>query len=181
MTHVEEQEVARFYTRSRRFPKVIGRFHDGTRIPGGPYTIPQVVLGGLVLAGAMMTRSYWGTGSILFDVPVALGIGWGAAWAAGRIPATRRNLLSVLYGAIHAAMSPAAGKYRERPFRLRAPHLAGGGTTIAASPVITDVDALRPAPNPPAEVATTPAPLKPTVIPAKAVTGVERLLQQTRK
>ncbi len=37
------QETARFYTKSRRFPKMIGRMTDGSRIPGGPYTLTQTV------------------------------------------------------------------------------------------------------------------------------------------
>ena len=49
----EEREVARFYTRSRRFPKFIGRLHDGTKIPGGPYTLTQGVVLAIVLVGAV--------------------------------------------------------------------------------------------------------------------------------
>ena len=67
----EEREVARFYTRSRRFPKFIGRLHDGTKIPGGPYTLTQGVVLAIVLVVALMTQSVWGTGSPIVDIPVA--------------------------------------------------------------------------------------------------------------
>ena len=127
----EEREVARFYTRSRRFPKFIGRLHDGTKIPGGPYTLTQGVVLAIVLVVALMTQSVWGTGSPIVDIPVAAFVSWGAAWGAGRIPATRRNLLSIITSGMSAMTRPAAGRYRGVTMRVRPPHFAGGGTTIA--------------------------------------------------
>lgn len=188
MSEIQEFETARFYTRSRKFPKVIGRFHDGTRIPGGPYTVAQVVIGGAVAFVAVTTRGAWGTGSILLDLPLSLAIAWGAAWGAGRIPATRRNLLTVILGAFSAAFQPAAGRYRERPLRLNKPHQAAGKAAIAlAAPVAPSV-AESSTETSPAEI-TSVEPVKP--IPAReleaspaqrtvAVTAVERLLQQSR-
>ena len=35
----------KWYTRARKFPQLIGRTPDGTRIPGGPYTYTQVAAG----------------------------------------------------------------------------------------------------------------------------------------
>lgn len=181
MAEIQELETARFYTRSRRFPKVIGRFHDGTRIPGGPYTVAQVVIGGVVALVALTTRAMWGTDVILLDIPLALGIAWGAAWAAGRIPATRRNLLLVVTGAVSAASRPAAGRYRNQQFRLRPPHRAAGAVAIATATTHPTPSGHPDAAQPPA-TATAVAP-RPLPTPAKstgAVSGVERLLQQTR-
>lgn len=183
----EEREVARFYTRSRRFPKFIGRLHDGTKIPGGPYTLTQGVVLAIVLVVALMTQSVWGTGSPIVDIPVAAFVSWGAAWGAGRIPATRRNLLSIITSGMSAMTRPAAGRYRGVTMRVRPPHFAGGGTTIA-EPV--GVTLARPgsentAPAPEAPVVAQPVlqprstPL-PAHAPAHAVSGVERLLQQAR-
>ncbi|MDT0187015.1 hypothetical protein Q9S36_43210 [Microbacterium sp. ARD31] len=183
----EEREVARFYTRSRRFPKFIGRLHDGTKIPGGPYTLTQGVVMAIVLVVALMTQSVWGTGSPIVDIPVAAFVSWGAAWGAGRIPATRRNLLSIITSGMSAMTRPAAGRYRGVTMRVRPPHFAGGGTTIAEP-----VSATRTRPD---GENTAPAPEEPTVAqpvlqqvstplpahaPAHAVSGVERLLQQAR-
>ena len=127
----EEREVARFYTRSRRFPKFIGRLHDGTKIPGGPYTLTQGVVLAIVLVGALLTQRMWGTGSPLVDFPLALAVSWAAAWGAGRIPATRRNLLSVIAGGLSAMTKPATGRYLGTTMKIRPPHYAGGKTSIA--------------------------------------------------
>ena len=185
--HDEEREVARFYTRSRRFPKFIGRLHDGTKIPGGPYTLAQGVVLAIFLIGTLVTQGLWGTGSPIVDIPIAAGVSWAAAWGAGRIPATRRNLLSVISSGLAAMTRPAAGRYRGETLRVRPPHFAGGKTTIAepvtATLAPTEDTITAPQPVTPAVVEpvisqrSTPLP---TRTPAHAVSGVERLLQQAR-
>jgi len=69
----QQTEVARFYTRSRKFPRLIGRLHDGTKIPGGPYTVTQAIVAAVVLALGLVTRGLWGTGTILVDIPIVDG------------------------------------------------------------------------------------------------------------
>lgn len=175
---VEGVEIARFYTRSRRFPKMIGRMHDGTKIPGGPYTIMQAAVGGVLFLVAVTSRAQWGTGSILVDIPVAIGIAWGAAWGVGRIPSTRRNLLSVLLGGLSAMFRPVDGTYRGVPVRIRPPHAVTGRVTLGADlPTPTAADLVA-APTPLA--ATEPAPLPAPARPSSATTAVERLLEQAR-
>lgn len=186
MNEFQEFETARFYTRSRKFPKVIGRFHDGTKIPGGPYTVAQVVIGGTIALIALTTRAAWGSGSILLDIPVSLAVSWAAAWGAGRIPATRRNLLTVVVGAFTAAFRPAEGRYRERPFRTTRPHYAAGKVAIATVNLSGTARPTTLAPSAPPAPAALPTPAAPRQLepaPTKrpvAVTGVERLLQQSR-
>ena len=189
----QQTEVARFYTRSRKFPRLIGRLHDGTKIPGGPYTVAQSIVAAVLLALGLVTRGLWGTGTILVDIPIVLLVAWGGAWGAGRLPATRRNVASILLGAFGAVFSPAAGEYQEQTVRLRPPHFAGGTTTISGTAATSTTT--RP------QTTGTPAPVLPT--PAIAVveethaaaaelvsagtasartpvTGVERLLAQAR-
>ena len=188
----QQTEVARFYTRSRKFPRLIGRLHDGTKIPGGPYTVTQGIVAAVLLALGLVTRGLWGMGTILVDIPIVLLVAWGGAWGAGRLPTTRRNVASLVLGAFGAVLSPAAGKYQEQTVKLRPPHFAGGTTTISvASPPVTTTPTTT----------VTPAPATPTVaiatveetlasaaelVPAGAtsartpVTGVERLLAQAR-
>lgn len=179
---VEEVEIARFYTRSRRFPKMIGRMHDGTKIPGGPYTVTQAAIGGMLFLVAVTTRAQWGTGNILIDIPIAIGVAWGAAWGAGRIPSTRRNLLSVLLGGLSAMFRPVSGKYRGAPVRIRPPHAVAGRVTLGAdvpAPTAADLVAApapTPAPVAPIEPSPTPVPARPST----ATTAVERLLEQAR-
>ena len=187
----QQTEVARFYTRSRKFPRLIGRLHDGTKIPGGPYTVTQGIVAAVLLALGLVTRGIWGTGTILVDIPIVLLVAWGGAWGAGRLPATRRNVASIVLGAFGAVFSPAAGKYQEQTVKLRPPHFAGGTTTIsvAAAPVTTPTTTVTSEPAVPtvaiATVEETPAPTA-ELVPAGAtsartpVTGVERLLAQAR-
>ncbi len=157
----QQTEVARFYTRSRKFPRLIGRLHDGTKIPGGPYTVTQGIVAAVLLALGLVTRGLWGTGTILVDIPIVLLVAWGGAWGAGRLPATRRNVASILLGAFGAVFSPAAGKYQEQTVRLRPPHFAGGTTTISGAAATSTTT--RP------QTTGTPAP----VVPAPAIAAVE--------
>ncbi|WP_337007254.1 hypothetical protein [Microbacterium sp. LB12] len=188
----QQTEVARFYTRSRKFPRLIGRLHDGTKIPGGPYTVTQGIVAAVLLALGLVTRGLWGMGTILVDIPIVLLVAWGGAWGAGRLPTTRRNVASLVLGAFGAVFSPAAGKYQEQTVKLRPPHFAGGTTTIsvASTPVTTTpTTTVTPVPvTPTVAIATVEETLAPAaeLVPAGAtsartpVTGVERLLAQAR-
>lgn len=174
----ETVDVGRFYTRSRRFPKLIGRMHDGTRIPGGPYTVPQAVIGVIAFVLANMTRSLWGTGTFLVDLLIAAGIGWGAMWLAGQIPATRRNLLSVIAGIIRIYTRPLEGSYRGATLRLGRPRYVDGGSRVA-------VESDQAATTPITRRAIEPAPVVPTMSPPRPVaqpqTAVQRLLEQANR
>lgn len=186
------QETARFYTRSRRFPKMIGRMNDGSRIPGGPYTLTQVGVGGAVLLIMLVMRGLvWSTGEILLDLLVTAALAFAVTWLIGRLPMTRRNLLFAFLDAAAATFKPFSGKYQGQVIRLAAPHLAGGAShrtpqrhaAIAEGPAHTvavtshtsaktGVDASprvkRTASTPALDPAARPRPL----------TGVERLLAQ---
>lgn len=124
---VPQEEIARFYTRSRRFPKMIGRMNDGSRIPGGPYTLTQVGVGGAVLLVMLVTRGLlWSTGEILLDLLVTAGVAFAATWLVGRIPMTRRNLLFAFLDGAAAMFKPFGGSTRGRPSgsRNRTPQVA---------------------------------------------------------
>ena len=56
----EAGEVVKWYTRARKFPTLIGKTPDGTRLPGGPYTITQVLVGG-ALAVLLASPPWWWT------------------------------------------------------------------------------------------------------------------------
>lgn len=115
-------EVARFYTKSRKFPRLIGRFHDGTRIPGGPYTFTQVLIGAAVLVVAFMTRSAWSVGFMLGDIVVALAAAWGGAYLGRYIPISDRNPIVTLPSAAASFTRPASGRYRGEQTQFPKPH-----------------------------------------------------------
>jgi hypothetical protein len=174
----DDTNIGRLYTRSRRFPKFIGKLLDGTKIPLGPYTLTQGVLFGIALVIAVTTKGMWGSGQNLLDLVVAVGVSWGLAWAAGFIPITRRNLLSVLTGVINAYSRPVDGTYRGRGFKARKPSFAAGKAHVISTPASAELDQVSAAP-----LAETPEPRQ-TALPAptekKTMTAVERLLQQAR-
>ena len=71
----QSQDVVKWYTHARRFPTLIGRTHDGRRIPGGPYTPTQLIVGAVLAWAASKTTSVWAhfgrvTDIVLFVVVV---------------------------------------------------------------------------------------------------------------
>lgn len=183
-----KEEIARFYTRSRRFPKMIGRMTDGSRIPGGPYTLTQVGFGGVALMGLLLTRTMWSTGATLLDLAITVGVAWGVTWLVGLIPMTRRNLVLAFVGAVAAMFKPHGGRYQDRTIRLARPHQAIGAAQVPAPvretepPIDTDAAIEQPIAQPARQ--TKPQPSTPVVL-AKApshtaVSAVERLLQQAK-
>lgn len=192
----EDLQIVRHYTSTRRVPVVFGRFRDGTKLPGGPYTGLQAVAGVVVVIVANLTRPLWGTGLELLDLVVALGIGYGAAFGAGRIPAVKgRNPALLALGWVAAITAPPQGESRGRPL---APALARGRNRRR------DVDAARAtlgtpsAPPDPARVMPVIDPVDEISAPVDAstpqqqrralgsskpvpVTGVQRLLELTAK
>lgn len=119
-----EPESARFYTVSRRFPRMIGRLPEGTRLWGGPYTFSQLGAAAAMLLGAATTRLVWSTGSIVIDLLIMSALAWGTALAARLLPTSRLNPVVVVATAIGCALSPATGAFRGRPVRL--PRVRGG-------------------------------------------------------
>lgn len=187
-----KEEIAGFYTRSRKFPKMIGRMTDGTRIWGGPYTLTQVGIGGVVLLILLITRTYlWSTGFVLFDMAVAAGVSWCVVKIVGYIPTFRRNLVSVFVDAVSAMFKPRGGMYQGRMVKLARPHQAVGKTTVLApsarpEPAAELVDVAAPTTVPVAAAKPqAPAPAvvhMPTAeLPShRPITAVERLLQQAK-
>ena len=86
--------VMRSFTRGLKIPALIGKFADGTRIWGGPYTMTQfsVALGTLVTG--YLTMGLWeGLLPKLQVIPMELqayavlvGVAVGFAWLTGKIP-----------------------------------------------------------------------------------------------
>jgi hypothetical protein len=187
VAEVEQKEVARFFTRSRRFRKFLGRLPDGTKLPGGPYTIVQGLVLAVVLIVACITQGIWGTGTAFVDFPLAGAFAWAAAWGAGRIPMTRRNLFSVITGGLTAMLRTSAGSFRGAPLRIRPPHQATGKSHIGhapnrpiapapAEPAVETVPAPAPAPVP----VSVPQALPAGVTARPALSGVTAMLLQAR-
>ena len=116
-------QVGRFYTATRRIQTLIGEL-NGTRLPGGPYTLVQFTVGiGALIVGYLLTKVV-STGWGVLDVVVVAGAGWGAALLAGKVPHTRRNPLWVIRDAVGAVGAPAQGRLGGAAFVPARPHRA---------------------------------------------------------
>lgn len=105
-----EPMVARFWTRARRFPRLIGKTVNGDRIPGGPYTTAQAIGGFLTVWLLWETRPFWGTGHIIAELLLIAGAGWGMVWVLGRVPLNTRNPIILAGGYFQAVFSPRRGR-----------------------------------------------------------------------
>lgn len=115
-------EVMKWFTRARRFPQLIGRTPDGARIPGGPYTVTQVVGAGAVLFVGTRTMGLWAHYGLLSNAVILASVTFAIVFGLGKIPVGSRNPLSVSSGALRALSAPPTGRVAGRPVRLRRPH-----------------------------------------------------------
>ena len=120
----DQLEVVKWYTRARRFPQLIGRTPDGTKIPGGPYTFTQVLGGAGFLVVAWKTLPVWGAFGLIGNAAVLVVATWLLIVALGRIPIGARNPISLGEGLLRALTAPAAGRVGGREVRIRRPHRA---------------------------------------------------------
>lgn len=105
-----DYEIARWYTAGRRFPRLIGKTSDGTKLPGGPYTIHQlVVLVGLLWVG-YQTMGIWGHFGVMLNLAVLFGVPFGAAFIVGKLGIISANPLNVAVGVADALKAPFYGE-----------------------------------------------------------------------
>lgn len=176
-------EVARFYTRTRRFPKFIGKFTDGTKIPGGPYTLFQGAALAIVAVIGFVSRPLWSFGSVIVEFGLVILLAWGASFLAGLLPIQRRNLLSVAVSLYSAVSKPASGRIHGHTVQVRSPHAAfapRGAVFDPADPYLVPAAASASPEVAPAPVMNDPQPTTAAVKQPVALTGVERLLLQTQ-
>lgn len=101
-----ELETAKFYTRARRIPMLVGKMPSGGRIWGGPYTITQIGAGFLVGFALWQTAPLWAHLGGFMDAVLAAGIVIGTVWITGKIPSTGRNPATWVMDALNLTSSP---------------------------------------------------------------------------
>lgn len=127
-------EVVKWYTRARRFPKLIGKTHDGRTIWGGPYTYTQVVVFAVILVIASRTTEIWGRFDLVTNVAVLAGFAVGVVFLLGRLPVGSRNPLTVLAGVKRSLDAPSTGRFAGRPVRISGPHRVPSRLVVSAEP-----------------------------------------------
>lgn len=116
--------VGKFFTRAMKIPLMVGRLIDGTRLWGGPYTIPQLVAGFIALLVLWQAFAWFFSTGLIFTDAILVGFGaWGVAYLTGRLPESRRNMLNVITSAASATTTSKTGFYRGSPFKIQQPKL----------------------------------------------------------
>lgn len=128
-----EREVVKWYTRARKFPQLIGRTHDGTRIPGGPYTYTQFIGGFACLLVGTNTIGWWGRFGTISNIGLLGIVTYATVWLLGRAPIGARNPLSVATAYVRALTRPRIGTVRGHPPRPRRPRRLRHRVVISAT------------------------------------------------
>lgn len=173
----QEQDSGRFY-RIKRFVRYIGRLPDGTKLPGGPYTLTQGAVG--VLAGFLLiqTNGIWTRGSFLLDFPIGGLLAWGLVFLTGRIKTGNQSPILLLGGLYTAYTSPAEGTVGDKPYRPPRPGSVEG-TVLILDDSATESKQYEQHPDP---VAIEPVPVVEVQEPAgRAVTALEKLVEASKK
>lgn len=126
----ETVETVKYYTRARKFPQLLGRMPDGTKIPGGPYTVQQLIVAITIIVVGGMSIDMWGVFGTFGNIAVLFGATFGAVFLIGRLPMNGRNPFFALVGLFRAMGAPATGRYRGRPIRLRRPRTLTHRTNV---------------------------------------------------
>jgi hypothetical protein len=121
--------IGRSYTRARRSPLVIGKLPGAGRLPGGPYTITQIVTMVVVFVVLITTKAIWayfGPGDVLILIVVPWGLAFGLRYA--RLD--DRDPARALLGIFTYTSTPRSGRIAGRPIRPRRPALLDTRITI---------------------------------------------------
>lgn len=149
-------EIVKWYTRARRFPRLVGRTHTGGKIWGGPYTITQVIGAVIIVVTLLNTTALWARGSLFTNVFILIAVSYTAVLALGKIPPDARNPLSVATGALLALSSPRGGRRRGTPLRPARTHRVRARITFdAPTAALETTSAPTQAPRSPAPTSTT--------------------------
>lgn len=137
-TDADQIEVVRFY-RTTKYPRMLGRLPDGSRIWGGPYTFTQGIVGGSVLLLLLYTWDIWAVYGFLVNPIIAAGAVGVSLYVSGMIRTKNRNPILAGVGALTALTAPSAGKL-DKSFRFRKPrHIKGTYLTpIVAAALMSD-------------------------------------------
>ncbi|WP_327740611.1 conjugal transfer protein (plasmid) [Streptomyces nojiriensis] len=178
MSASEEELIGHSYTRARKHPLVIGKLPGAGRLPGGPYTITQVMTMVCSFGLLVMTRDLWAHFGAMNFLLMAL-IPWGLAWVLryarldGRDPARAMRSLFIY------SSTPAQGRLAGKPQRVARPRLATATCTVRVRSAERPAPAAAAAKSPPAaarKARPAPAPTAAAAGRAEPKTGLQALL-----
>lgn len=157
MSASEEDLIGHSYTRARKHPLVIGKLPGAGRIPGGPYTITQIVTMVVVFGSLALTQALWAHFG-LANILIMIALPWGLAWVLRYARIDGRDPARALRSLLIYASAPAGGRLAGRPQRQSRPHLTRTTCTVRVTSRPTDEPvAVAPARAPRAAGPTRPA------------------------
>lgn len=180
-----QREVFKFFTGARRIPLMVGRLASGEKLWGGPYKVTQFVAGGIaaVIVYALYNLGIGHTGNLISDLIYGAAIVIGVIFLFGKIPMTKRNLLSMLSSIFSSVSAPSSGRYRGRPFSLPRARRRRRPTSTPKPRRVRPADLPAPVtatPTKPPEPNPVPARPIPAPTSARPMSAVDALLAQTR-
>ncbi|MCP2265183.1 hypothetical protein ACFQHV_18455 [Promicromonospora thailandica] len=164
-------ETAKFYTKARRIPMLVGKLPSGGRIWGGPYTITQVGAGAVVAFTLWQTAPLWARLGGFMNIVVAVGLVVGTVWATGKLPSSGRNPVAFVMDAMNLTSSPGrlvGGQVALPKPRLMTHRVMVVVPTSGAAPARYAEPVVRPAPAP---VAAPLAPVPTELLPELTARG----------
>lgn len=189
MNEHEEHEIVRFY-RTNKYPLMMGRLPDGTKIFGGPYTAAQGITGAAMIMLALFTWGMWASFGLIGNLVTLVTVVLVPVHLAGMIRTKNRNPVMIAAGALGAWSAPSGGKLANASLKFRKPHYVSGTTSVSDyrvdPPRSSEFAGTSPAPKHavPRPAAQTPAPAPAATEPVsnrenRAVTAIERLMAQS--
>lgn len=117
----QDSRAARWYTRARRIPILIGRTSEGSKIPGGPYTLGQVIAFFAVVFGLWKTTGVWAVFDGVTNATIFIAIVAGAVYGVGKLPRSGRNPLSWTVDFAALTLRAPGGKVNGKPLPASKP------------------------------------------------------------
>ncbi|MGW7199014.1 hypothetical protein [Streptomyces chryseus] len=129
MSASEEELIGHSYTRARKHPLVIGKLPGAGRLPGGPYTITQVMTMVVSFGLLVLTRELWAQfGAMNFVIMIL--VPWGLAWVLRYARLDGRDPARALRSLLIYSSTPAQGRLAGKPQRGARPRLASATCTV---------------------------------------------------
>ncbi|NUU20916.1 MAG: hypothetical protein HOV68_05280 [Streptomycetaceae bacterium] len=133
MTEDTDELIGRSYTRARKHPLVIGKLPGAGRLPGGPYTITQIVTMTVTFVVLILTRALWAHFGVV-DVAVLVIVPWGLAWVLRYARLDGRDPARALRSLTGYAAAPTGGRFAGGPLRIPRPAALGAACTVRLRP-----------------------------------------------
>ncbi|MGY4967105.1 hypothetical protein [Streptomyces sp. 900105245] len=178
MSASEEELIGHSYTRARKHPLVIGKLPGAGRLPGGPYTITQVMTMVISFGLLIMTRDLWAHFGAMNFILMVL-IPWGLAWVLRYARLDGRDPARAVRSLLIYSSTPAQGRLAGKPQRVARPRLATATCTVRVRSAERPAPAAAPAKPAPAPAAVTKRQARPAPVPAAAAAAPDRAQPKT--